>query len=298
MSFIECWNCGEKGHFRSKCPKPRKLTTDPKKLAEVNSNPKADSGSRTASTVEEMSDKEGAWAAYEIMDEVVSDKDWFEEATNEDDDMLELEEVSDSKDEGDGAMPDLVELIDSEDDEGCLVEVMEVLVAVEGVNDDKAKAINNTSGEAFISTESVLGTGTAELYDSGCTNHISPCKSQFQNFKDITPRHFCAANKQSFSTVGKGDMVIDVPNGPETSQLCLTDVLYSPEVNYMLVSIGCLDESSFTITFSGGKCILCGLDGVKVGEVLRKSSRVYKVEHEEEMAGAPEEKLTLEQFHH
>ena len=66
----------------------------------------------------------------------------------------------------------------------------------------------------------------------------------------------------------------------------------------MLVSIGCLDESSFTITFSGGKCILCGLDGVKVGEVLRKLSRVYKVEHEEEMTGAPEEKLTLEQFHH
>ena len=38
---------------------------------------------------------------------------------------------------------------------------------------------------------------------------------------------------------------------------------------------------------------------MKVGEVLKKSLRIYKVEHEEEeeMAGVAEEKLTLDQFH-
>ena len=49
--------------------------------------------------------------------------------------------------------------------------------------------------------------------------------------------------------------------------------------------------------FGGGKCVLHGLDGAKIGEVSRKSSRIYKVEHEEEVASAAEEKLTLEQFH-
>ena len=140
-------------------------------------------------------------------------------------------------------------------------------------------------------------TETAKLYDSGCMNHISLYKDRFKNFKDIAPRHFRAMNKQSFSTVGKGDMVIDVTNGPETFQLHLKNILYLPEVNYMLVSIGHLDESSFTVTFGGGKCVLHGQDGVKVREVLRKLSKIYKVEHKEEMAGVAEEKLTLEQFH-
>ena len=36
---------------------------------------------------------------------------------------------------------------------------------------------------------------------------------------------------------------------------------------------------------------------MKIGEVLRESSRICKVEHKEEMAGATEEKATLEQFH-
>ena len=143
----------------------------------------------------------------------------------------------------------------------------------------------------------IPASGTAELYDSGCMNHISPYKSQFQNFQDIAPRHFRAANKQSFSTTDKGDIIIDIPNGSETSQLQLNNVLYSPEVSYTLVSIGCLDEGGFSAMFGGGKCVLHGLDGVKIGEVLRKSSRIYKVEHEEEVASAAEEKLTLEQFH-
>ena len=64
-----------------------------------------------------------------------------------------------------------------------------------------------------------------------------------------------------------------------------------------MVSIRRLNEGGFSATFGGGKCVLHGPDGGKIGEVLRKSSRIYKVEHEEEVASAAEEKLTLEQFH-
>ena len=49
---------------------------------------------------------------------------------------------------------------------------------------------------------------------------------------------FSAANKQKFNASGKGEMVINIPNGIEISQLQLMEVLYSPEVGYMLVSIG------------------------------------------------------------
>lgn len=72
--------------------------------------------------------------------------------------------------------------------------------------------LGDTSGEAFVVAESVQTSGRAELYDSRCTNHISPYKSCFENFQTIEPQHFCAANKQKFSMVGKGELVVDIPN--------------------------------------------------------------------------------------
>ena len=301
LSMIECWNCRDMGHFWSKCPKLKKVSTDSKKLTEVSSIPKNNRVARTASIVEEISDEEGAWMAQEILVEEVDteEEDWFEEAIEEDERMLELVELSNSEDDKDPAMPELEELSDSEDEgeDGIVFdEDMEILM-VEEVNEDVVKDFNNASGEVLVSMESTHMTGTAKLYDLGCMNHISPYQDQFQNFKKIIPRHFCAVNKQSFSTVGKGDLVIDIPNGTENSQLCLTEVLYSPKVSYTLVSVECLDECSFTITFGEGKCVLHGPDGAKVGEVLRNSSKIYKVEHEVGEAGVVEEKLSLDQFH-
>ena len=139
-----------------------------------------------------------------------------------------IEEVSDSEDEEEAmdleeedGMLELVELSDSDEegDDRNLVEDMEILVIIEEIYRNEIEALNDASGEVFISTESIPATGTAELYDSRCTNRISPYKAQFQNFEDITRRHFCATNKQSFSTIGKGDLIIDVPNSSETSQL-------------------------------------------------------------------------------
>ena len=192
-----------------RCPKPRKVTTDSKRLAEISSNPKKDEGPRTASAVEEISDDEGALAAYEIMDEVLSDIDWFEEAIREDNGMPGLIKLSKSKDEDNDEMPGLEEVSDSEDEEGDgmdleedddndkmpeLVELsesedeMDILLVVEEVSDEEDGAFEDASGEAFVSTKSMPTTGTTELYDSRCTNHISPYKNQFQNLDTSVPQ--------------------------------------------------------------------------------------------------------------
>jgi len=64
-----------------------------------------------------------------------------------------------------------------------------------------------------------------------------------------------------------------------------------------LVSVGQLDGAGFTTAFGGGKCIIRGPDNAKIREVLRKSMKICRVDHEEDVAGAVDEKLTLEQFH-
>ena len=64
-----------------------------------------------------------------------------------------------------------------EGDDGNLVENMVILVVVEEIDRDRVEDLNNTSGEALVSTETIPAIRTAKLYDSGCMNHISPYKS-------------------------------------------------------------------------------------------------------------------------
>jgi len=175
-------------------------------------------------------------------------------------------------------------------------EVVEVM-GNEGREDAMIKDLGNTSDEAFVVAETVESNGTAELYDSGCTNHISPYRDQFKNFERTAPRSFKAANKQNFSTIGKGDLIVNVPNSDIFTRLRLTDVHYSPHVAYTLVSIGRLDEEGFTTKFGHGKCIIWGSDGEKIGEVQRTARKAYKVEHEIGMANVAEETLTIDQLH-
>ena len=101
-----------------------------------------------------------------------------------------------------------------------------------------------------------------------------------ENFVTIPPKSFRAANKQNFKAVGTGEMTIDIPNGANISQLRLTEVLYSPEVGYTLVSVGCLDDNGFLLTFAGGKCTISGPDGEHVGAVPKNGNGLYKIVHE------------------
>jgi len=96
----------------------------------------------------------------------------------------------------------------------------------------------------------------------------------------IPPKSLAAANKQSFEAVGVGEMVIEVPNGLDVSKLRLTEVLYSPEVGYTLVSIGRLDQLGYTVTFTDGTCIICDSADDVVSRIPQSKAGLYRVIHE------------------
>jgi len=118
------------------------------------------------------------------------------------------------------------------------------------------------------------------------------------NFVEIPEKSFHTMNKQSFIAVGKGEMVIGVPNGVDVLHLRLMEVLYSPEVRYTLVSVGHLDDNRFSLTFAGGKCTIMGPDGECVSSVPKTGHRLYHVMHEPEVADPAVETLTIDQSHH
>ncbi|KAJ7708668.1 hypothetical protein B0H17DRAFT_849724, partial [Mycena rosella] len=56
-----------------------------------------------------------------------------------------------------------------------------------------------------------------KIYDSGATQHMTPSQHRLTNFKDIKPRGIVAADKKCFEALGKGDMVVHVPNSKNKS---------------------------------------------------------------------------------
>ena len=100
------------------------------------------------------------------------------------------------------------------------------------------------------------------------------------------------------NVISMGEMVIDIPNGVDITKLRLTEVLYSPEVRYTLISIGKLDDNGYQVTFSGGKCIIRDAQGETIGSIPKTRHGLYKVVQDEYLsANAVEETLTLNQFH-
>lgn len=154
-----------------------------------------------------------------------------------------------------------------------------------------------TSATAFIATESKH----LDVYDSGASDHMSPFRDSFLSFRETAPRALNAANQHVFQAVGVGDMVIDVPNGPAHTQIHLTRVLYTPALTFNLVSIGRIDDTGYTTTFSRGWCIIADCDGQTVS-VIEKTRGLYLVPHPTPVHGAANaatkaDKLTIMDLH-
>ena len=176
-----------------------------------------------AAAVDSSSDDEGAWVTEEIEDggadwfaEVVKasksetscesgESDWFEEAVSETD-LEILRNPSSCLNFGspddrlracvsefvEDDLPDLQYLSDSEDDDVDEEELLCWDSGGVGVED-----LLDASGEAFVVAESIQAAGVAELYDSGCTNHISPYRNQFENFQGTMPIFMLQINRHS-----------------------------------------------------------------------------------------------------
>ena len=272
MKGLTCWNCGETGHLRRKCPKPKKATGSSGCTESANH------------VVEDLDDE-----AFGVSDlDSVSDS------------VPNLESIADSSDDSHSAssMPGLMSVSDSSDkgdvgsdynEDDWFSDVGDDLNTPwgDGCDTDELSGINS-EGSSFvdIDLESVGEMSNneirdspdiiepddvanaamdralnaneirTELYDSGTTRHISPYRNLFDNYVEIPPKLLSAANKWKFAAIGKGDMVIKVPNGIDASKLQLTEVLYLPEVSYTLVSIGRLDQCGYTTTFGSGTCTI------------------------------------------
>src|SRR5260221_4604439 len=183
---VECWGCGKKGHFRHQCRNPKK--TDSKKGESKTDEPKREQSKSDgrANAAESDSESEGAWFMedndeFKVEDEGLSDLHQLSDSGSEDDDSVDFSQQSDDEDWFFNSPTNKVEQenvrLDSDSDE-------DVFDTIEELGDTV------TSGDALVASDVSHPLHRTELYDSGCTNHISPFRNQFENFIEIPPKRF------------------------------------------------------------------------------------------------------------
>jgi len=107
----------------------------------------------------------------------------------------------------------------------------------------------------------------------------------FTIFEFILSYPLHTVNKELFCAKRKKEVVLNLLNNIGISQLCLTKVLYSLEVEYRytLVLIGHLDEMGFTTTFSNEKSIIHNDGDTQVIEISEDRNGLYKIVYEAEV---------------
>ncbi|KAJ8507986.1 hypothetical protein ONZ45_g9696 [Pleurotus djamor] len=274
-----CFNCGKSGHWRRECPEVRDESDEDGKGKGGDGKGVSKDGDH-ADAVDDDTDSEleGAFACHDVdkksptrvpvsqnletMDgkdstlspgptnpkPVVLEEDWWPADLLSADSPVIGEvncvEGDETDDEGDV-------------DDGVVVEAIAVGLDSPEAGDMGAKV---------------------ELNDTGCSNHITPYKDDLENFVEIPRKAFRVANRQKMYVTGIGDLSVSIPNGHETTKIRLTGVLYCAQANSTLVSMGQLDDIGLSVLLGGGKCVVMGANGERLG-VIEKSNGVYRVVH-------------------
>ncbi|KAB5515991.1 hypothetical protein DKX38_026639 [Salix brachista] len=105
--------------------------------------------------------------------------------------------------------------------------------------------------QLFVATCFVSETSTESwLIDSGCTNHMTNDKKLFKSLMPTEITKVKIGNGDYISVEGKGTITITSSSGVKL----ISDVLYVPEINQNLLSVGQLIERGLKVVFEDGCC--------------------------------------------
>jgi hypothetical protein len=101
----------------------------------------------------------------------------------------------------------------------------------------------------FCSEAHATSNHTGTILDSGASCHFSPDCPQFRNYEEhLSPEPIRAADGQTFSAVGKGNIQIELPNGDQKpTPITLKNAYYSPHMAFTLMSVSCIDQAGFSL---------------------------------------------------
>src|SRR5437588_1495012 len=104
------------------------------------------------------------------------------------------------------------------------------------------------------------------------------------------------ANNETIRAVGVRDMMLPESLGVD-GRVRLTDVLYSPQLGYTLISVAKINDAGFSTTFAGGRCQIRNVAGEVIIDVPKRHG-LYRAASAITILGqAPSTTLSLMELH-
>jgi predicted aspartyl protease len=139
------------------------------------------------------------------------------------------------------------------------------------------------------------------LIDSGCTNHMTYDKELFKELRSSETSKVRIGNGQNIAVKGKGTIAIVSCSGTKL----ISDVLYVPEIDQNLLSVGQLIEKGFKVHFEDKHCLIKDASGQEMFKVkMRGKSFTLNPLEEKQTAFTVKESVTeiwhkrLGHYHH
>lgn len=117
--------------------------------------------------------------------------------------------------------------------------------------------------------------------DSGATEHMTPYLNKMENFKKMFSK-VQTSNKEKIQAEGKGDITVEFSDKNAGLHAVLKDVLYVPNIDGNLLSVGRLIEKGLKITFENNEASVTNSSGEVILKAFRKN-RLYEIEEQTQL---------------
>ena len=91
--------------------------------------------------------------------------------------------------------------------------------------------------------------------DSSTSHDYCHDRTKFTNYKP-TQQEITTANGRIMTTIGMGDLQIELPNSSQKTKTIFEGAIHAPDMAFTLLSISRLDKAGFSVTFKKGMCTI------------------------------------------
>ncbi|RVW21330.1 Retrovirus-related Pol polyprotein from transposon RE1 [Vitis vinifera] len=147
----------------------------------------------------------------------------------------------------------------------------------------KASTEQHQEEQLFVATCFTTSNSSSDswLIDSGCTNHMTNDQELFKELDKTIISKVKIGNGEFISVKGKGTVAIESLTGLKY----ITDVLYVPDIDQNLLSVGQLIEKGFKVIFEDKWCMIKDAKGRDVFKVkMRAKSFALNLMEDEQIA--------------
>ena len=149
---------------------------------------------------------------------------------------------------------------------------------VVAADDNKEELFAFTCTSDYVAVANTLDLPRSKLgtcMDSGASRHYCPDRTKFTDYKPLE-RKITTADGRSLTTMGIGDLHLELPNGSGKTKTVFKNAIHAPDMAFTLISISRLDKAGFSVTFKKGMCTITDPKSKIIGTVPNTDG-LYKI---------------------